>query len=160
MEKKTPSADVADTARAVEKQAQHVSKSADQLKASAGAIERSASDLTDSADRRTVLATDRTVLAAERTYAAWVRTGLVGLASGIGAHAVLDQKGARWLIVSAASVMIAFSIFCFMAAVWRQLPLARAPKPDTPQLPVVILVLFSILLSLTAAASLVVIVIE
>src|SRR5262249_61901303 len=39
----------------------------------------------------TELAADRTVFAAERTYAAWVRTGLMALASGIGAKALLSE---------------------------------------------------------------------
>jgi putative membrane protein len=41
----------------------------------------------DSAERTTQLAADRTVFAAEHTYAAWVRTGLLAMASGIGAKA-------------------------------------------------------------------------
>jgi len=52
---------------------------------------RSTYGVEDSAERTTQLAADRTVFAAERTYAAWVRTGLLALASGIGAKALLSE---------------------------------------------------------------------
>lgn len=141
----------------VEEQSEEVRESAAQIEASAGAVERSADQLTDSADRRTVLAADRTVLAAERTYAAWIRTGLVAFASGLGARALLEQQLPAWLVVGAAAVMIAFSIFCYVAAVWRQLQHVDAPEPDLPRLPSIVLVVFSALLILIAAVSLVVI---
>src|SRR5205085_8595713 len=60
----------------------------------------SAQKLGDSADRRTELAADRTVFAAERTYAAWVRTGLVALASGIGAKKLLAGLVPESMIVA------------------------------------------------------------
>src|SRR5262249_5279874 len=61
----------------------------------------------------------RTVFAAERTYAAWVRTGLLAMASGIGAKALLSGVVPEWLIVATGSVLVLFSAFCFGAAVWR-----------------------------------------
>ena len=91
----------------------------------------SAQKLGDSADRRTELAADRTVFAAERTYAAWVRTGLFALASGIGARALLHGVLPEWLVLADSTMLIAFSIFCFGAAIWRHLdpgPLMHAPK--------------------------------
>ena len=145
------------TAKGVAKQAEKVGASAEQIKQSSAAVERSAVELTESADRRTVLAADRTVLAAERTYAAWIRTGLVSLASGIGAHALISQQMPRWLVIFTATAMIAFSVFCYMAAVWRQLQRVRPPQPDTPRLPSAALVTFSVLLSLVSIATLVVI---
>lgn len=146
------------TAKGVAKQAEKVGESAAQIKESTAAVERSAVELTDSADRRTVLAADRTVLASERTYAAWIRTGMVALASGIGAHALISQQMPRWLVLFTTASMISFSVFCYMSAVWRQLQQVRVPKPDTPRLPSVALVTFSVLLSLVSVATLVVIV--
>ena len=82
------------------------------------------------ADRTTRLAADRTILAAERTYAAWVRTGLFALASGIGARALLTGLLPEWLILADASMLIAFSVFCFGAAIWRHLN--PGPPPPRP----------------------------
>ena len=78
-----------------------------------------------SADRRTQLAANRTIFAAERTYAAWVRTGLVAMASGVGAKPALSGLLPDWLIGITGTVLVLFSAFCFAAAVWRQLYRAR-----------------------------------
>jgi len=111
-------------------------KAQTKLAKSAGELKESARDQTESADRRTVLAADRTVLAAERTYAAWVRTGLAALASGIGAQALLEKIVAEWLIMATGSLLIIFSAFCFLAAVWREIsPGAPPPVPDTQKIP-------------------------
>ena len=85
-----------------------------------------------SADLNTRLAADRHILAAERTHAARVRTGLFGLASGIGAHALLNGVVPAWLALADASMLIAFSIFYFGAAIWRHLNPGR--PPPAPQL--------------------------
>jgi putative membrane protein len=77
-----------------------VKDSADQTKAAAQHTAQAAERTKDSADRRTELAADRTVFAAERTYAAWVRTGLVALASGIGARKLLEGLVPGWMIVA------------------------------------------------------------
>lgn len=71
---------------------QAVQKNSAKLAHSAKRLERSTERVEDSADRRTELAADRTIFAAERTYAAWVRTGLVSLASGVGAEAALRNN--------------------------------------------------------------------
>ena len=55
--------------------------------------------------------------AVERTYAAWVRTGLLAMASGIGAKALLAELLPQWLIIATGSVLVFFSAFCFGAAV-------------------------------------------
>jgi putative membrane protein len=89
------------------------------MKDSAANIERGTAHMEFSADRRTELAADRTVFAAERTYAAWVRTGLVAMASGIGARALLEHVVSNWLITMTGGVLVLFSAFCFAAAVWR-----------------------------------------
>ncbi len=111
----------------------------------------------DGPDRRTELAADRTVFAAERTYAAWVRTGLAGLASGIGAKKLLAGVVPDWMIWGVGTVLVAFSAFCFGAAVWRQIfPGTPPPNPDTPRIPPWILVGvngFLILVALTALVS-------
>ena len=67
-----------------------IERSGEKLADSAEKLEHSTERVEDSADRRTQLAADRTVFAAERTYAAWVHTGLVSLASGIGAQKLLE----------------------------------------------------------------------
>jgi putative membrane protein len=146
-------AKVGAAAEGVAKQAEQVRKSADELKASAGAVERSTDYLTETADRRTVLSANRTVLAAERTYAAWIRTGLMALASGIGARALIDQLPA-WLALTSAATMIVFSMFCFVAAVWRNVQSVAPPEPDVRRLPAAWLILFSALLSALSLASL------
>lgn len=124
------------------------------LAESAGMLKESAEQQTDTADRRTVLAADRTILAAERTYAAWVRTGLAGLASGIGARALLAKIVPEWMIIATGSLLIVFSAFCFVAAVWREMAAgAPPPVPDTRRLPAALLISingFLVLVSLAA----------
>ena len=93
---------------------------------------------------------------AERTYAAWVRTGLVSLASGVGAKSLLSHLLPGWLIGLTGSVLVLFSAFCFGAAVWRQLkPGPPPPEPDARQLPAPLLLLVNGFLVLVALASLV-----
>jgi putative membrane protein len=123
---------------------------------SAGALKESASAQEDSADRRTVLAADRTVLAAERTYAAWVRTGLAALASGVGAKALLDGVVTPSLVTLAGGLLILFSAFCFVAAVWREIWTgAPPPRPDVRKLPSWLLVSVNGLLAVVSLAALV-----
>jgi putative membrane protein len=127
-----------------------------QLAQSAGELNESAQEQTDSADRRTVLAADRTVLAAERTYAAWVRTGLAALASGVGASALLEKVVTDWLVLATGSLLILFSAFCFVAAVWRQFfQGVPPPKPDTRRLPPALLLGFNAFLMLVSVTALV-----
>jgi putative membrane protein len=98
----------------------------------------------ESADRRTQLAADRTVLAAERTYAAWVRTGFAALASGVGARAVLKGLIPDWMVGATGTLLVLFSAFCFVAALWRELFTGPPPpKPDVRRLPMSILILFN-----------------
>jgi putative membrane protein len=127
--------------------------SSEQLADSARKLQRSTERVEDSADRRTQLAADRTVFAAERTYAAWVRTGLVGLASGIGAKALLGGLVPTWMVTSTGSVLVLFSAFCFVAGVWRHLhPGAPPPPPDAPQLPPFLLIAVNAFLAVVALA--------
>ena len=126
-----------------------------QIADSARKMVRSTERVEDSADRRTQLAADRTVFAAERTYAAWVRTGLVGLASGIGAKALLAGLVPVWLATSTGSVLVLFSAFCFVAGVWRHLnPGAPPPVPDARQLPPFLLIAVNTFLAIVALAAL------
>lgn len=123
---------------------------------SAKTLERSTVRQEDSAGRRTVLAADRTMLAAERTYAAWIRTGLAALASGVGARALLEDVVHPAIAAATGSVLILFSAFCFVAAIWRQLrPGAPAPAPDIKRLPPALLIAVNGFLMLVALAALV-----
>ncbi len=124
------------------------------LARSAGALAQSAREQTDSADRRTELAADRTVLAAERTYAAWVRTGLAALAAGIGARALLEDVVSLPLAMATGSLLILFSGFCFLAAVWRQMMKVAPPGPDARRLPSWLLLIVNGFLTLVSLAAL------
>ena len=140
----------------LERSAEEIKKSAAHVHASAEHMARDTAQMEVAADRRTQLAANRTVFAAERTYAAWVRTGLVSLASGIGARSLLGHLLPGWLIGMTGSVLILFSAFCFGAAVWRQLdPGPPPPRPDARKLPASLLLLVNGFLVLVALASLV-----
>jgi putative membrane protein len=129
--------------------------SAEKLKHSGQKLEHSTERIEDSAGRRTELAADRTVFAAERTYAAWVRTGLLALASGIGAKQLFTGLVPEWLIIANATVLVLFSAFCFAAAVWRHLnPGPPPPMPDTARIPPVLLIAVNAFLVLVALAAL------
>lgn len=130
--------------------------SARKISESAGEMKHDTGQMVDSADRRTGLAANRTVLAAERTYAAWVRTGLTFLAAGVGAKALLEHVLPVWLVRSTGVVMIAFSAFCFVAAVWRELhPGAAPPAPGVPRLPPLLFILLNGFLVAASLATLV-----
>lgn len=125
------------------------------LAETATTLKHSAVVQVDSADRRTVLAADRTILAGERTYAAWVRTGLAALASGIGARALLKDVVFPWLATATGTVLILFSAFCFVAAVWRELGTgAPPPRPDIRRLPAALLLGLNGFLMLVSLAAL------
>ena len=117
------------------------------------AVKASADKLSDVADRRTQLAADRTVLAAERTYAAWVRTGLAALASGVGARTLLKGLVPAWMIGATGTLLILFSAFCFVSALWRELFTPAPPRPDMHKLPIPVLVVFNGFLMLVAIAA-------
>src|SRR5947199_10167287 len=137
------------TARAVEQQSRKVADQAAETKQAAARIETSA-------DRTTQLAADRNVLAAERTYAAWVRTGLFALASGLGSRALLHGVLPGWLVLADASMLIAFSTFCFGVAAWRQLN--SGPPPPRPQIkpiPPALLIAMNAFLALVSLAALI-----
>ena len=137
------------TARTVAKQSRKVADSATETKHAAAAIE-------ESADLNTRLAADRNILAAERTYAAWVRTGLFALASGVGARALLDGVVPGWLVLADASLLIAFSAFCFGAAVWRELhPGTPPPRPALKPIAPGVLITINAFLALVSLAALV-----
>jgi len=132
-----------------------IERTSSKLAHSAGKLEGSTERIEDSADRRTELAADRTILAAERTYGAWVRTGLLALASGLGAKAGLAGVVPEWMILANGSVLVLFSAFCFGAAVWRQLnPGPPPPRPDTPRLHPAILIGVNGFLALVSLAAL------
>lgn len=141
MPKKSPST-------AVEVQSEKVADSAKKLKESSVRIE-------DSADRRTELASNRTALAAERTYSAWIRTGLFSLASGAGAKGILTGLMPAWIILADSSALILFSIFCYLAAVWRfNNSGASRPNPDIPTIDARMLIAMSGFLSVVSTVAL------
>lgn len=132
-----------------------VQRSADKTEKAAAVTAVAAEKTKSSAERTVELAADRTVFAAERTYAAWVRTGLVALASGIGAKKLLEGVVPGWVIVATGSVLVLFSAFCFVAGIWRQTFVGTAaPEPDVRQLPPVILIVVNGFLALVALAAL------
>jgi putative membrane protein len=133
---------------AIEVQSAKVAASARKLKESSVRIE-------DSADRRTELASNRTALAAERTYSAWIRTGLFSLASGAGAKGVLTGLMPAWIVTADSSALILFSVFCYVAAVWRFIHSgATRPNPDVPRIDRRLLVAMSAFLSAISLAAL------
>jgi putative membrane protein len=142
--------------RKIEKSASKLKDSAVSIRDSATHMGRDTARMEVKADRRTELAADRTLFAAERTYAAWVRTGLVALASGVGAKSLLEPVLGHWLILATGSVLVLFSAFCFGAAVWRQLyPGPPPPLPDARRLPPAVLIAVNAFLVLVALAVLV-----
>lgn len=135
---------------------QRTEQAQEKLAVSAETLVDSAETQEDSAQQRTRLAADRTLLAAERTYAAWMRTGLASLAAGIGAKALLTDLVPGWMVLLSAVVLIAFSEFCFIAGIWRELSgNALGPAPDTAKLPAWLLVVFNGFLMLLGATVLV-----
>jgi len=138
-------------------------QNANKLKESADKIERGTQRMAVdtalmemSADRRTELAANRTLFAAERTYAAWVRTGLVAMASGVGAKPALSGLVPDWLIGVTGTVLVLFSLFCFAAAVWRNLyPGPPPPVPDAKRLHPALLLLVNGFLALVSIACLI-----
>src|SRR3954470_6003982 len=144
-----PAEQIKRPAQAVEQHSRKVADSAAETKHAAAAIETSA-------DLNTRLAADRNILAAERTYAAWVRTGLFALASGIGARALLHGVLPGWLVLADASMLIAFSTFCFGVAAWRQLnPGAPPPRPQIKRIPPALLIAMNAFLALVSLAALI-----
>jgi putative membrane protein len=138
---------VQQTAKSVEQQTRKVADTARELKQSSARIE-------GSADRTTVLAADRNILASERTYAAWVRTGLMALGAGIGARALRDVP--NWIVLANGTLLIAFSLFCFGAAVWRHFhPGPPPPLPSVQVMPWPALLVANVVLSLIAVGALV-----
>jgi inner membrane protein YidH len=147
---------MAEAQKAIARSGEKVADSAVQIERSTKKVEASTERVEDSADRRTELAADRTVLAAERTYAAWVRTGLVALASGIGAKKLLGGIVPEVMIVATGSVLVLFAAFCFIAGVWRDLnPVSPPPRPKTKSLPPALLVIVNGFLALVALSVLI-----
>jgi putative membrane protein len=144
------------TARAVAQHSRKVAASAVETKHAATETKHAAVAIEVSADLNTRLAADRNILAAERTYAAWVRTGLFALASGIGARALLQGVVPGWLVMADASLLIAFSTFCFGAGIWRELhPGPPPPRPELKPIPPALLIAVNAFLALVSLAALI-----
>jgi putative membrane protein len=150
-----PPADRSEVEADLQQSAEEVARTSENVSASSRKLTTSTEQMKDSADRRTELASNRTVLAAERTYAAWIRTGLASLASGIGAKKLLEGVVPEWMIVTTGSLLVLFSAFCFVVAVWRELfPNVTAPEPEVRRLPPALLVVSNGFLTLVALAAL------
>ena len=133
-----------------------IERSDDRLAHSAKKLERSSARVEESADRRTELAANRTVFAAERTYAAWVRTGLLALASGIGAKALFTEPIPEWFGTVSGTVLVPFAAFWFVAGVWRHLnPGAPPPAPDVARVSPAAMIAMNGFLALVAGVTLV-----
>lgn len=137
-----------------EKATAHIERA--EIKQASRHIQAASGQMAESVDRSTQLAADRTIYAAERTYAAWVRTGLAALASGVGAKAllkgILPGPGVRL----AGSVLVLFSAFCFLAAVWREMfPAVPPPIPDARRIPSLFLYFVNAALAVVALMALV-----
>lgn len=126
-----------------------------EIKQTTQEVKRASTEIAVSADRTTVLAADRTIYAAERTYAAWVRTGLAALASGVGSKAILTGILPALGVKLAGSVLIVFSAFCFLAAVWREMfPAVPPPLPDARRIPSLFLYVVNFALAVVSAIAL------
>ena len=135
--------------------AEALEQTSERVDDSARKMTTSTEKMKDSADRRTELAANRTVLAGERTYAAWIRTGLVSLASGIGAKKLLEGVVSEWMVIGTGTLLVLFSAMCFVVAVWRELFTgAPPPNPDIRQLPSALLIVANGFLTLVALAAL------
>jgi putative membrane protein len=131
-----------------------IERQTEDVRESARGVRRATAHVESSAERTTRLAADRTVLAAERTYAAWVRTGLFAFASGIGARALLNGLVPDWVAIADSFALVAFSVFCFGAAVWRELrPGPPPPEPRVRQLPRAMLIALNAFLAAVALAA-------
>ena len=136
-----------------EKTTAHIERA--EIKSASHHIKQASGQIAQSADRATQLAADRTLYAAERTYAAWVRTGLAALASGVGAKALLQGILPELGIRLAGSLLILFSAFCFLAAVWREMfPPVPPPDPDARRIPSSFLYIVNIALAIVALMAL------
>lgn len=133
-----------------------IERSADQTKQAAKHTAAAAQVTMTSAERALQISADQLVLANERTYAAWVRTGLVSLASGLGADQLLARYVSKWMALGTVSILVLFSAFCFVAGVWRHLfPGATPPEPNVRRMPTLVLVAVNGFLAIVAAAALV-----
>jgi len=134
-----------------------IQESADATKKAAQETKVAAQSTLSSAEQALQISADQLVFAAERTYAAWVRTGLVSLASGIGAKKLLGGLVPEWMAIAAGAILVLFSAFCFVAGIWRHLrPGLRAPlKANVPQMPTAILMIVSGFLAIVALVALV-----
>ena len=72
----------------------------------------------------------------------------------VGLH-VLTGLLPAWMVLADASMLIAFSIFCFGAAIWRHLnPGPPPPRPDVRRIPPAMLIVVSSFLALVSFAAL------
>jgi len=75
--------------------------------------------------------------------------------ASIGAKKLLEGVVPEWMITLTGSLLVLFSAFCFVVAVWRNLFTgAPPPDPDVGQLPPALLVAANGFLTLVALAAL------
>jgi putative membrane protein len=133
---------------------QSLQRSGEKLAESAEKIKHSTYGVEDSAERRTQ--SPPTARSLPLSAPTLLGTGLLALASGIGAKALLSEVIPEWLIIATGSILVLFSAFCFGAAVWRHLePGVPPPRVDVSRIPSWILVAVNGFLALVALAALV-----
>ena len=81
----------------------------------------------------------------------WARAGLGGLGGATGGRGRRTGLVPDWLILANGSVLVLFSMFCFGAAVWRQLnPGLPPPIPTSPRISPALLVTINGFLALVS----------
>jgi putative membrane protein len=79
----------------------------------------SASSITHSGKQKTRAAFSRKAQAQQSTYVAWILTGVAALATGVALDLMFANIGCSGYGVATSSVLILYSGFCYVAAVWR-----------------------------------------
>jgi putative membrane protein len=80
-----------------------------------------ASSITHSDKQKTRAAFSRKAQAEQSTYIAWILTGVAALATGVAIDLMFANIGCSGYGVVTGSVLILYSGFCYVAAVWRSI---------------------------------------
>ena len=120
-------------------------------------LEVSASRVEDSADRRTTLAANRDRLRRGADLCGLDQDGAGCFGKrrrGQGGH--LRGVVPDWVVLSTGTLLVFFSVFCFGAAVWRELDTGAVnPAPEVRRIPRSVLIAVNALLALVSLFALV-----